>query len=181
MSHHKKTDRVNRALHFVVAALILFPVATLEFTGCSKANAPEPAVTKSEPKPEPAAAPAPEPAKTEAPAEPAKKSPDPVQAKANDPDAGRIVWAPGKEGKLMLGLDGGDYEPYLPSVVVEVQKTLQSEGIYSGEITGILDKPTMEALGEFQKQHDLAVSGVPTPRTREVISRIAAGKMVKPT
>jgi hypothetical protein len=71
--------------------------------------------------------------------------------------------------QLIQGLDGGDYEPYAPRVIERVQEALRSQGLYSGEVNGLLDQATMEALGEFQKQHSLQVCGVPTPSTRRVL------------
>src|SRR3972149_3715299 len=70
---------------------------------------------------------------------------------------------------LIQGLDGGDYEPYAPRVMERVQEALRSQGLYSGEVNGLLDEATMEALGEFQKQHGLQVCGVPTPSTRRAL------------
>ncbi len=71
------------------------------------------------------------------------------------------------EVQLIKGLDGGLYEPYLPSVVEEVQTALTNEGLYQGEIDGVLDNETMEAIAEYQKQHGIMISGVPSPETRE--------------
>lgn len=89
---------------------------------------------------------------------------------ANSMDQGDYsdtVWAPGKEQKLMLGLDGGLYEPYRASVVRETQRELKREGFYDGPISGVVDEQTMKALGEFQRDNGLQASGVPTPLTRE--------------
>ena len=49
------------------------------------------------------------------------------------------------------------------------QRALQAQGFYSGEAHRYLDEETMKALGEFQKQKGLKVSGVPTPRTRKAL------------
>ena len=78
-------------------------------------------------------------------------------------------WAPGSEGNLMLGLDGGQYSPYLTTVVEEVQRFLFEQDLYDGPVTGVLDVDTMNALGEFQEQNGLAKSGVPSPNTREAM------------
>jgi hypothetical protein len=59
--------------------------------------------------------------------------------------------------------------PYAPRVIERVQEALRSQSLYSGEVNGLLDQATMEALGEFQKQHGLQVCGVPTPSTRRVL------------
>jgi len=71
-----------------------------------------------------------------------------------------------EEVNLIKGVDGGLYEPYLPSVVQEVQTALQSSGLYQGDIDGELDEETMQAIAEYQKQNNLMVSGVPSPVTR---------------
>lgn len=70
---------------------------------------------------------------------------------------------------LIVGLDGGTYQPYKPEVVSKVQAALAQKGFYKGEINGTLDKPTMTAIGEFQKQNGLTVSGVPSPSTRKAL------------
>ena len=80
-------------------------------------------------------------------------------------------WAPGAEGKLMLGLDGGRYEPYRAHLVRDAQRVLFHRKLYDGAVTGVLDKPTMEAVGELQKQNGLKSSGVLTPRTRAVLDK----------
>ncbi len=67
---------------------------------------------------------------------------------------------------LIEGLDGGDYEQYLVSVVKRVQERLREQGRYAGPADGRFDRPTMEALGSFQKEQELQVSGVPSPMTR---------------
>ena len=67
---------------------------------------------------------------------------------------------------MIVGLDGGDYEQYLPSAVERAQARLRDLGLYAGPVDGELGKPTMEALGEFQRQHELQVSGVQSPMTR---------------
>lgn len=70
---------------------------------------------------------------------------------------------------LIKGLDGGTYEPYAAAVIEKVQTALKAEGLYPGEVTGVLDEDTMKALGEFQRQHNLTVSGVPSPQTRKLL------------
>jgi peptidoglycan hydrolase-like protein with peptidoglycan-binding domain len=72
---------------------------------------------------------------------------------------------------LVKGLDGGAYEPYSPAIVQKVQKALKAAGLYQGEENGILDDGTMKAIGEFQENNDLKVSGVPTPNTRKLLLR----------
>ena len=68
---------------------------------------------------------------------------------------------------LIMGLDGGDYEPYAAATVIKVQEALTAVGLYTGEISGKLDDETMQAIAEFQKREGLGVTGIPTPRTRE--------------
>ena len=65
--------------------------------------------------------------------------------------------------------DGGDYENYYPSVVKNVQTALQTEGLYGGPISGVLDEATSNAVAEYQKANNLSVSGVPSPQTREAL------------
>lgn len=77
--------------------------------------------------------------------------------------------------ELIRGLDGGLYSPYRPSVIRSAQDVLKQEGLYSGARDGVLDDATMQALGEFQKQHGMVVSGIPTPRTRKELAQEAHG------
>ena len=68
------------------------------------------------------------------------------------------------------GLDGGLYLAYKPSVVRETQRELTQRGLYHGAVDGKLGSETMRAIGSFQKEHGLAMSGVPTPRTRQALA-----------
>lgn len=68
---------------------------------------------------------------------------------------------------LVKGLDGGDYEAYLVSVVRDTQHALRKRGYYPGPVDGYLGQPTMEALASFQDDHGLSRSGIPTPETRK--------------
>ena len=126
-------------------------------------------------KAEPAPAAEPEPAEEEPTAEEPKQEESEPEGSAQAAPAGgeglsaRNVWAPGKKGKLLLGLDGGLYDPYQVRVIEEVQKALKAQGLYAGSVHRYLNEETMKALGEFQKQNDLKVSGVPTPRTRKAL------------
>jgi peptidoglycan hydrolase-like protein with peptidoglycan-binding domain len=72
-----------------------------------------------------------------------------------------------KQIALVRGLDHVTYEGYQPGLVKKVQNTLKADGLYQGQINGALDKPTMKAIGEFQRTHHLEMSGIPTPRTRK--------------
>lgn len=68
------------------------------------------------------------------------------------------------------GLDGEIYPAYKPTVIERVQRALQDRGLYQGPVNGILDKPTMQAIYEFQKANGiLQRSGIPTPRTRMLL------------
>src|SRR5687768_6777588 len=71
--------------------------------------------------------------------------------------------------QMIMGLDGKEYDSYKTSVIEAVQAALQREGLYSGEVNGVLDETTMQAIGEFQKQNGIHVSGVPSPKTREAL------------
>ena len=142
--------------------------AALLALGCQ--GAPE-QVEKAEPMP----AAEPEPAEKEPAAEEPEQPESEPEGSAQAAPAGqeglstRNVWAPGKEGKLLLGLDGGLYEPYRVRVIAEVQEALKAQGLYAGAVHRYLNEETMKALGEFQKQNELKVSGVPTPRTRKAL------------
>ena len=87
---------------------------------------------------------------------------------------GDTLWVSGAEGKLMLGFDGGRYEPYRRAVVRDAQVVLFKQGLYEGLVTGVLDKQTMEAVAALQKKHGIVntngkASGVLTPKTREAL------------
>ncbi len=152
----------------IVRWLMLSSVAAaLLALGC---QGPPEQVEKAEPMP----AAEPEPAEKEPTPEEPKEESEP-EGSAEAAPAGREgfstqnMWAPGKQGKLLLGLDGGLYEPYRVRVIEEVQKALKAQGLYAGEVHRYLNEETMKALGEFQKQNELKVSGVPTPRTRKAL------------
>jgi hypothetical protein len=158
--------------YFPVTLLTVLLAGAMIFAGCGPAE--EPVVEKTPPaemvEPEtPAQAPEKAAEQPETPAEPAKPEPEnePPRAEAVTPP--RNVWAAGKEGVALAGLDGGLYDPYLPSVIVKVQEALTARGLYRGEAHGYLDEETMLALGEFQKDHGLQVCGVPTPQTRRAL------------
>jgi peptidoglycan hydrolase-like protein with peptidoglycan-binding domain len=74
-------------------------------------------------------------------------------------------------GGLIVGLDGGTYQPYSTAIVAKVQGALAAKGFYKGEATGVFDKETMNAIAAFQKQNGLTVSGVPSPSTRRLLFR----------
>ena len=82
---------------------------------------------------------------------------------------------------LIKGLDGGDYERYKPEVIERAQQRLAELGLYGGPIDGKLTPEVMESLGQFQKEHDLAVTGIPTPRTREALQEATgSGEGLRP-
>ena len=68
---------------------------------------------------------------------------------------------------LVHGLDGGQYLPYKASTVRETQQKLEQKGLYKGDANGVMNRETMRATAEFQKENGLQASGVPSPRTRE--------------
>jgi peptidoglycan hydrolase-like protein with peptidoglycan-binding domain len=89
---------------------------------------------------------------------------------------GEVPWVAGAEGRLVNGLDGGTYAAYDGSTVERVQRALQDEGLYDGPVHGALDRSTMEAVRQFQEENDLQPSGVPSPRTRELLLDPDAGE-----
>ncbi|HAD74452.1 MAG TPA: hypothetical protein DCG16_01635 [Gemmatimonadetes bacterium] len=146
------------------AGLVVVTMVSLMVVGaCQDAPELEP-VAEEKPAPRPAA-PEPEPAKPEPPPAP-KPAAEPVQGALGTP---RWAGMKGNGWIMIKGLDGGTYENYHPSVVKNVQTALQSEGLYDGPISGVLDEATSNALGDYQKANDLRVSGVPTPRTSEAL------------
>src|SRR5262249_1132400 len=66
-------------------------------------------------------------------------------------DSGITVWAHRFEGKLIAGLDGGLYVPYRSATIERVQKALIDRGLYTGPANGVLDRPTMESIYQFQE------------------------------
>jgi len=157
--------------HMQWMGLLLLATAVL-MTGC---GSPEPEAEQAAPAETAAPPPEPEPLEQEPAGEAAEEKAEPKEEtrKASPPDedavTARNVWVPGKEGKLLMGLDGGEYAPYRAGVIKETQRALQAQGFYSGPVHGYLDEPTMEALGEFQRRNNLQVCGVPAPRTRDAL------------
>ena len=163
MLQHRRTilNRGKRVRSLPAAILIICLALAVALGGCQ----PEPPPPQAEPEPIP---------------EPVVKAPPPPPPpppKPPEPEIGEAryindtPWAPGAEGKLMLGLDGGRYEPYRAPLVRNAQTTLFRQKLYDGPVTGVLDKRTMEAVGELQKQNGIKASGVLTPRTREVLDK----------
>lgn len=145
--------------------------ASLLWLGCG-ADEPEMASQAEEPvaQVEPEPAPKPEPP-------PPAPEPEPVreQSVAEASYWQDTRWAEGAEGKLILGLNGGEYPPYQTSFVREVQQFLFDQELYDGPVTGVLDETTMQAVAEFQAQHDIVQSGVPSPETREAMNAVRGG------
>ena len=163
MLQHRRTilSRGKRVRSLPAAILIICLVLAVALGGCQ----PEPPPPPEEPEP------VPEPV-VEAP------PPPPPPPKPPEPEIGEAhyikdtPWAPGSEGKLMLGLDGGRYEPHSARLVRDAQRTLFRQKLYDGPVTGVLDKRTMEAVGELQKQNGIKTSGVLSPRTRVVLEKV---------
>ena len=117
----------------------------------SAVEAPPPPLT---PQPEPEPPPAPEPAE-----------PAPVAA-----DIDRApIWVEGAEYGLVRGLDEGEYDAYGTSAVLEVQQALADRGLYQGPVDGVFGAATREAIGEFQRQSNIQVTGMPSPSTRRAL------------
>lgn len=93
---------------------------------------------------------------------------DPRIPKTQAPPSTAVQTTP---GGLIIGLDGGTYQPYKPALIAKVQGALATQGFYKGEINGVFDKETMAAVGAFQKQHGLTVNGMPSPATRRLLFR----------
>jgi hypothetical protein len=88
------------------------------------------------------------------------------------PGSGQTSWAPGFEGELIMGLDGGLYLPYSATTIRQVQSAMKNRGLYSGPLNGVLDAPTMGSLYTFQEATDsLQRCGVPTPNTRNLLEQ----------
>src|SRR5262245_52674236 len=87
-------------------------------------------------------------------------------------DSGLTVWAKNFKGQLIEGLDGNLYEPYGRPLIERVQKALGYRGLYKGPVNGVLDRPTMKSVFEFQKgSYVLQRCGVPTPNTRKMLEQ----------
>src|SRR5262249_9207663 len=86
--------------------------------------------------------------------------------------SGVTVWADNFQGKLIAGLDGGLYVPYRRATIERVQKALIDRGLYTGPANGILDRPTMKSIYEFQVANfNLQRCGIPTPNTRNMLKQ----------
>jgi peptidoglycan hydrolase-like protein with peptidoglycan-binding domain len=76
-----------------------------------------------------------------------------------------------EQSEMILGLDGVAYRPYKKSLIEWVQKKLRGLDLYDGEVQGKLDEKTMKAIAEFQKEHDIHASGIPSPLTRKALKK----------
>lgn len=140
--------------------------------GCGGA---EEAAAPPEPEPEPTAqTPPPPPPEPTPPPKPAPP-PEPTQQTAEASYMEDTHWVPGSEGNLVMGLNGGEYPPYKPSVVQDFQRFLFEADLYDGPVTGVLDEETMNAIGRFQQENDIVQSGVPSPQTRQAMRNSQEG------
>lgn len=57
------------------------------------------------------------------------------------------------------------------TVLVDVQKELKKTGIYTGEVSGKFDKPTVQAIKKFQEDKNLNVNGMPDQYTLHALLR----------
>jgi hypothetical protein len=88
------------------------------------------------------------------------------------PGSGRMSWAQGFEGELIMGLDGGLYLPYSAATIRHIQSVMKNRGLYAGPLNGVLDAPTMGSIYTFQEATDsLQRCGVPTPNTRNLLEQ----------
>ena len=89
-----------------------------------------------------------------------------------DPASGKPLSVKNSKGAPIVGMDGELYEPYQVKTIERVQRLLAARGLYAGPINGVLDKPTMKAIYEFQKvAGTVQICGVPTPRTRRLLEQ----------
>lgn len=57
--------------------------------------------------------------------------------------------------------------------VTDLQRRLNSLGVYSGSFTGVYDSATVSAVKEFQRQHQLTVDGIAGPKTLKLLYLIS--------
>jgi hypothetical protein len=120
-----------------------------------------------EPRSEPAATAAP-PRSSPPPARPLPALPEPTES---SPGRGVAVLVSGLES-LVPGMDGSLYEAYAEVAVLRTQDALRRRGLYHGPLNGVLDRPTMQAIYDFQSASlGLDRSGIPTPRTRLLLEQ----------
>lgn len=86
--------------------------------------------------------------------------------------SGVTAWADKFRGQLIAGLDGKLYVPYKSTTIERVQRALSDRGLYTGPANGVLDRPTMKSIFEFQEaNYNLQRCGIPTPRTRSMLQQ----------
>ena len=86
--------------------------------------------------------------------------------------SGVTAWADKFRGVLIAGLDGGFYVPYKRTTIERVQMALRTRGLYVGPVNGVLDRPTMKSIYEFQEANlNLQRCGIPTPHTRSMLEQ----------
>jgi hypothetical protein len=86
--------------------------------------------------------------------------------------SGVTAWADKFRGVLIAGLDGGVYVPYKRTTIERVQMALRTRGLYVGPVNGVLDRPTMKSIYEFQEANvNLQRCGIPTPHTRSMLEQ----------
>lgn len=131
-------------------------------------------------------APAEEPAPAAPPPTEPEREPEPQPEPQPGPDISEVrvpadhpVWSPDHAG-VLLGLDGRLYEGPSRATAARVQQALVDQGFYHGEVDSDFDRETMEAVADFQAEHDLRPTGVPTSQTRSVIRPAADESPVQP-
>ena len=145
------------------------PVVTLAAFLLGACGGAEQQTEVAQPEPEPAAEVTPQPPPEPSPPPTPPPAPEPEQQTAEASYWEDTNWAPGSEGNLVMGLNGGEYEPYKPSLIRDLQSFLFEQGFYEGPVTGVLDLETMKATARFQEERGIEQSGIPTPRTREAM------------
>lgn len=165
----KRTMQNLRAYSMVCGlfALVLSGISCQSTQNDEAANVVEPPATQTEPATVPGMEAEAERQQTEA-QQPEQQQPAGTDQSVTAQDVGfkDNVWMEGQVGTLLRGIDGAPYDPYRPTVIEQTQQKLNELGLYDGAVTGVLDENTMQAVGEFQKNNGLHVSGVPSPETR---------------
>ena len=150
-----------------IAAISLLVLVPMGLGGCARKEPPaqksaRPDVVQQQTPQQP-----PEPNPVETPATPQPPEPHLLEG------SGVTVWAKESEGELIEGLDGNLYEAYARPTIERVQKALGDRGLYEGPVNGILDRPTMKSIFEFQRANYYLLQrcGVPTPHTRKMLEQ----------
>ena len=168
-----RTDPVKRCFFGFHACAVCLAAVLIAISGCAEhkeEQASKPSVNESQSKPSVSESQIPQ----KPPLEPSDR---PERAEVQEtaeplPGSGQTSWAPGFEGELIMGLDGGLYLPYSATTIRQVQSAMKNRGLYSGPLNGVLDAPTMGSLYTFQEATDsLQRCGVPTPNTRNLLEQ----------